>query len=514
MSTNYVICIDLGTNSNKVAIVSLEGEIIAKDSKESELFYPGPGQVEQKPEIMYEVSLKLVNSVIEKAGIDKGKISAIGVTGQMAGILGIDKEWNAVTHYDSWLDNRCKPYIEEIKNKNREKYIKTCGMPPTIAHAAKMLWWKNERPKDYEKIHKFILPGAYVAGRLAGLSGDEAFIDHTYLHFTGMVDAKNMEWSEELSEILEIPIEKLPEIVNPSDIIGELKEAEAKKCGLSPGIPIVAGAGDTAASFFGAGLTEPGELIDVAGTASVLGACVSDYRPDVGNETIIFPRAIKPKYWYPLSFVGGGGLCLRWFRDTFASEEKKQAKKKGLDPYEILNKKAKDVKPGSDGVMFVPHLGGRTFPSDSKIKGSWIGFSWNHEKPHFYRAILESIAYEYNYYFQIIKKLFPEMSFSKIRGVGGGSSSDFWNQIKADVLGLDYIKVNEEDVGFKGLAIIAGKGIGLISNMEEQINNIVETTTTYKPDSKNSELYKRYTEIYNNIVPNLKNTYDNLDEIT
>ena len=514
MADSYVIVIDLGTNSNKAAVVSLEGQIIAKATKESQLFYPGPGQVEQKPEIMYETSIELVQKVMKDSGIDKNQIASIGVTGQMAGIMGIDENWNAVTQYDSWLDNRCKPYIKEIKNKAGKKYINTCGMPSTIAHAAKMLWWKNQRPEDYEDIYKFILPAAYIAGRLAGLSGEDAFIDHSYLHFTGMADAEIMEWSKELSKMLDISIDKLPEIVNPWDVIGELTASQAEKCGLKKGIPIVAGAGDTESSFFGSGLTEPGELIDVAGSASVMGGVVSDFRPDVKNETMIFMRAINTDLWYPLSFVGGGGICLRWFRDTFASKEKKEAEEKQIDPYDILNEKAKNIKPGSDGILFVPHLAGRTFPSNSSIKGSWVGFSWNHEKAHFYRAILESIAYEYRYYFKILKKLFPEVKFSHIRGVGGGSRCDLWNQMKADILGIEYVKVNEEDVGLKGLAIIAAKGAGLITNMEEKAAENVEISSSYQPREEYTKVYKDYAKVYSDMISNLKNTYYDLENIS
>ena len=514
MTEKFVIVIDLGTNSNKAGVVSLDGEIISKVSKESQLTYPAPGLVEQDPQTMYQASLEIISSALEKSKVSKKQIAAIGVTGQMAGIMGIDKNWNPVTHYDSWLDNRCKPYIKEIKEKGNKEYINTCGMPVTISHAAKMLWWKKERPKAYDKIHKFILPAAYVAGRLANLDGDEAFVDHSYLHFTGMVDAEKMEWSKKLSDLLEIPIEKMPKIINPWDVIGELTQKEADKCGLQAGIPIIAGAGDTAASFFGTGLTEPGELIDVAGTASVLGGCVEDFRPDVENETMIFPRAINTDYWYPLSFVGGGGLCLRWFRDTFAQKEKEIAKKRDIDPYELLNERASKLPPGSDGILFIPHLAGRTFPSNSSVKGSWTGFSWNHKKEHFYRAILESIAFEYNYYLDIIKKLFPEMTFTQVRGVGGGSCSDLWNQIKADVLGIEYLKVDEEDVGLKGLAIIAAKGVGLIYNMEEKINKIVKTTTTYQPRQKYVKVYEEYTNIYNQMISDLNSTFTKLDQIS
>ncbi len=497
----------------KAAILSVNGVIIDKTVEESKLYYPGPGSVEQKPEEMYQSTINTIRYLIDKNDIDTSSIAAIGISGQMAGIMAIDKDWNAVTYYDSWLDNRCQKYVEVIKENHEEKYIRSNGMPVTIAHAAKMLWWKNERPDIYQKIYKFIQPGSYVAGRLADLKGINAFVDYTYLHFSGLYDAKEMSWSEEMANMLNLSLKKMPKIVKPWDIIGYLAPAAARKCGLDSGIPIIAGSGDTAVSFLGTGLTEPGILVDIAGTASVFSCTVDKYRPDIVNRTLIFPRSIKENYWYPLSYIGGGGLCLRWYRDTFALEEKRKARESNTDPYQLLNEMAAGVEAGSEGLLFMPHLGGRTFPVDSKIKGNWFGFSWSHTKAHFYRSILESIAYEYRYYFRIIKNLFPETSFSEVRVIGGGSKSDLWNQIKADVLGITYTRINEEDVGLLGMAMTAAKGIGLADDITTKINELIRTTTRFEPRGKYHNLYSEYADLYEQMINDLDSAYLKLQKL-
>lgn len=513
MSEKYVIVCDIGTTTIKAAVVSITGNIIAKSLKESKLYYPQPGWVEQNPDEMYSSTIETMKLAIQKSKISSLNIIALALSGQMAGIIGIDEDWNAVTHYDSWLDSRCKSYVEQLKSKNEEKYIEKCGMPVTIAHAAKILWWKNEKPNIYKNIAKFVVPASYISGKLAGLKGKDAFIDYTYLHFTGLYDAKKTIWSEEMGNLLGINLDKMPIIVNPWDVIGELTKKGAKECGLDAGIPIIAGSGDAAASFLGAGLGETGLLVDLAGTASLLACCVDDFKPDIKNKTLIFPKAVQPGYWCPHAYIGGGGLCLRWFRDTFAKEEKEKASCKGVSAYEILDKRAKQVDPGSDGLIFIPHLAGRTYPSDSRVKGTWIGFSWSHNKAHFYRSILESIAYEYRYYLKIIKRLFPEMKYSEVRVIGGGSKSRLWNQIKADVLGLPYVQINEEDVSLIGLTMIAAKGIGLIKSINDGSKKNIKITNIYRPRKDFTQYYKSFAEVYENIFLDFAQTFTNITKI-
>ncbi len=513
MGKKYLVCVDLGTMGTKAAVVSIEGEIMTRVVEESRLYYPKPGWVEQNPEEMYQSTIDTINYVINNTDISPSEIAAIGISGQMAGIMGIDRNWKAVTHYDSWLDNRCEKYVKVIKEKNEELYIKTNGMPVTVAHAAKMLWWKKERPDIYQRIYKFIPPGSYVAGRLTGLKGEDAFVDYTYLHFSGLYNAEKMSWSKDMADMLGLQLEKMPKIVKPWEVIGCLSSRAASDCGLLKGTPVIAGAGDTAVSFLGTGLTETGKFIDIAGTASVFSCCVNQYRPDLKYKTLLFPRSIQPEYWYPLSYLGGGGLCLRWFRDTFAKEEKNRALNRNVNTYGLLNDMASRIKAGSDGLIFIPHLAGRTYPVDSKVKGCWFGFSWSHTRAHFYRAILESIAYEYRYYLKIIKKLFPAIVFDEVRVIGGGSRSDLWNQIKTDVLGIPYVRINEENVGLIGLAMTAAKGVGLVDNVDSVIRRIVKPMKKFEPRESYHKLYNQYADLYETMFDKFNPTYGRLQKI-
>jgi xylulokinase len=505
-----LIGIDIGTTGTKSALFDCEGNLLADAYQESKLYYPRPGWVEQDPQDFYRSTCETINEVIQKSGIQSKDVAAISLDGQMAGIMGIDQNWDAVTLYDSWLDTRCKKYVDYIKQNFEDKVLQLSGLPSTVAHCAKILWWKNEQPEIFQKIRKFIQPAAYVAGKLAGLSGKDAFIDYTYLHFSGLYDAQSTNWSRELCEDLQVPMEKLPEIVEPWKIIGVLTEGAAKDCGLIPGIPIAAGTGDQAAGFLGAGLTEPGMVVDVAGTASVFACCVDKYKPDLKYKTLLFPKAASQGLWFPHAFIGGGGLCLRWFRDGMVKPNQQELEQ----IYQLLDQEIMAVHPGSDSLMFIPHLGGRNYPYNSEVRGVFAGFSWGHERKHFYKSILEAIAYEYYFYLKIEKELFPEANFTEVRAIGGGSKSKVFNQIKANVLGIPYVQLNRDEVGGLGSAIIAGYAVGIFKNMEATAKQFIRTKNRIEPEAEVTEYYRNFAELYIEMFSILEPLYNRLTKLT
>lgn len=500
MHSQYLIGVDIGTAGTKAAIFDVEGNQLAVAYEESKLYYPRIGWVEQNPEDFYVSTLNTVRELVRKSGVNPREVASIAFSGQMAGILAIDKEWNPVMPYDSWLDIRSKQYIDYLKENYEELLIQKTGAPPTVDHLPKMMWWKNERPETFEKICKFTVPAVFVAGKLAGLKGEDAFYDYTYVTFTGLFDIHKMDWSEELANVFGLTLDKMPRIVKPWEIIGELSAEAAVKTGLVKGTPIIAGAGDGMACAFGAGLTQPGLCLDIAGTASAFYVSIDRVIPDTKHRTLLYLKSVIPDYWCVGAYINGGGLCLRWFRDEIAREEKRMAEQLGKDAYELLDEEASKVPPGSEGVLFVPHLGGRAYPYNPKIRGVWVGFTWKHSKGHLFRSILESIAYEYNHYLKILRELFRDVRIEEIRGIGGGSRSRIWCQIKADILGVPYVLLNREEYAVTALAVIGGYGVKLFNDYIKTINDWVKPIKRLEPITELHPLYKRYTEYYEKII--------------
>lgn len=490
MAKNYLIGVDLGTSATKAALYRVDGRLVAEATAEVPVLYPSPGVVEQENGDFYATGAQTVRRCLADSGVDPRDVAAIAFDSQMAGVGSVDEDYQPATRFDSWLDMRCEPYIEWMSRDAGEAVTRLTGCPPTCDHGPKMLWWKNEQPEAYGRVAKFLMPAAYVAGRMAGLRGEQAYIDHTFIHFSGFADARNGCWSEELCNTFDLDLDKLPRIVAPWDPIGEVTEGAARDFGLAPGTLIAAGAGDTAANALGAGIVQPGMVFDVAGTAAVLAGCTSSFVADVDHRALLTMRSVIPGLWHPLAYIAGGGIALRWFRDQFYNTTQGKPLPSESDLYDEMTAWASQVPAGSDGLFFSPHLGGRVCPASPAMRGAWVGISWTHTQAHFFRAILESVAYEYAYYLRILRELLPDLQLTEARAVGGGARSRAWNQIKADVLNVPYQRLDGNEFGTWGCALIAGKAAGLFENLAERAaESAVRADAPVRPDAGHRAVY-------------------------
>lgn len=509
---SYLIGVDVGTNGTKSAIFDDAGNLISEAFEESKLYYPEMCAVEQDLDEIYISVINTIKQCIQKSDIDIRKVEGIAIDGQMAGICSIDKDWSPATPYDSWLDTRCSSYIEKLK-KEESKIISLTGGPPSFTHGPKMLWWKNEKPEVFNKIAKFIMPSTYAAGKLAGLKASDAYIDYTYIHFSCFADILNNCWSEDLCKDFNLPMEKLPKIVKPWEIIGRLNKEAAEQTLLNSGVPIAAGCGDTTATMLGAAFDKAGMVFDVAGTASVFSVCLDRFVPDVENKTLFTGRLAIKDLWYSLAYINGGGLNLRWFRDEIIKNKDNSDHKSIKDSYIFLDEMASEIKAGSEKLFFIPHLGGSVCPSIHYLKGSWMGLTWRHKIGHLYRSLLEAVAYEYAIYMDIEKKLIPELKFKKARVIGGGSKSKIWNKIKSDVLGIPYEKLNREEFGVLGSSILAGYATGVFKDLKNTADRFNKVEYRIEPDIEKYKFYQQYVNYYKFLLDNTNNIFKGLENI-
>ncbi len=496
---NYLIGMDIGTQGTKSILFDLDMNIIAEAFESSNLISPKPGVVWQEADEIYMSCVRTIREIMQKSGVSPSSIAAIGVDGQMAGIMGVDKDGEASTYYDSWLDMRCGKYMDEMRGIAGRRAVEITGGPITYTHGPKILWWKNEHPEAYEKTCKFVLPHGYVVGRMTGLKGDEAYFDYSCIQYSGFGDNRKKEWSDELLDIFGISRDKMARIVSPFDVVGKTTGAFAGAAGLAEGIPVVAGAGDTAASVFGSGMFESGMILDCAGTASVFCCVVDSYKADAENQTMTMMRSPADGFFMPLSYINGGGLCIRWFRDSFTGSP--------AATYDDLEREASAIQAGSEGILFVPHFGGRVLPNNPYVKGSFVGLDWKHTRGHMYRSIMEGIAYEYSYYYEILKKLYPETRFREMFTIGGGAKSALFNSIKSDVLGLPVTTFEMGDTALVGSAVIAGFGAGVLDDYKKPINKVSKKGRTVLPNMENHANYKKFAEQYLKVIDSLEGIY-------
>jgi len=508
MQKKYLIGVDLGTSGTKAALYQVDGKLISEASVEIPLLYPKPGVVEQENEDFYSSAAQTVRMCIESSGVNPKEIAAIAFDSQMAGVGLIDEDFKPVARFDSWLDMRCQPFIKWMDKEAGDRITQLTGCPPTCDHGPKMLWWKEEHPKEFARIAKFIMPTCYVAGRMAEIKADQAFIDYTFIHFSGLSDAQKGEWSPELCGLYGIHPSKLPEIVAPLKIIGEVGEKAARDFSMAPGTIVAAGCGDTAACALGAGIVRPGMLLDTAGTASVLAGSTGQFVTDNANRALLTMRSVIPGIWHPLAYIAGGGIALRWFRDQFYNAFQGKTQALAEDLYASMIDTAAKVSPGSEGLFFSPHLGGRICPATPEMRGAWIGFSWKHTQANFFRAVLESVAFEYAYYLKILRDMLPDLQFVEARVTGGGAKSPVWNQIKANVLGVPYSHLKRAELGTWGSAMIAGKAVSLFSDLAETAyNNASVEVPSLEVDPEIHALYAPLIDQYIKLQEILASTF-------
>lgn len=499
-----LIGVDIGTQGTKTALFDRSGTCLAEAFYESELKRPEPGVVEEDPEQQLQSVCDGIRSCLERSGASPRSVAGIAIDGQMAGLLAVGQDGKNAIPYDSWLDTRCSPYVDLMKQRAGDEIVRKAGGAPSINHGPKKLWWMHEHPEVFEAIRAFVQPGGYVAMRLCGLDGDHAFIDKSYLHFSGFADNQSSRWDDELCRRFEMPKEKLPRIVDSHEVVGKTTGEMSRGCGLREGTPVVAGCGDTAASFLACGATREGVCVDVAGTASVFAGTTSGFEPDVRYSTLGFGRSATPGLWHPYAYLNGGGMNLEWFRKELVN---RHAGSGHEISFERLNELAEALGPDADVPLFVPHVAGRVCPPEPSLKGSWAYLDWSHKLEHLYRALLESVAMEYGMYKRILIELLPDLDLQEIRITGGGEKSALWNRMKASILGIPVVQISETQGAPMGSAMLAGFGVGLFDSLERVSHNWVHTGATVHGDDQWNKALAAKTDRYQALVETMATLY-------
>ena len=516
VAQDYLIGVDLGTSVVKAGLYAAGGTLVAAATRPVPLRQPAPGVAEQDGEEFAAAAAATIGEVMSRSQAAPAQVAGIACAGQMGGAMAVDHRFEPLTPwYPSGLDGRYLPHQRQLAERSGARLIELCGDLPITA--PRMLWWRQEAPERYRRIAKVVTLAGYVAGRMAGLAAEQAFVDPSYLTWIGLNDTARHRWSPELAEATGLGpagLSKLPRIVPATEVVGHLSRQAAAACGLAAGVPVVAGAGDQAAGFLGAGMVDEGQLIDVAGTFPVFGICLRDYFADPDT------RMLKPiasplgaGRWYSMIYINGGGLTHRWFADQFAAPAPDSAHAAGSGAFEQLDAAAAELPPGADGLLCVPHLLGRACPNEPDTRGAWIGFTWTHRRPHFYRALLESVAYEYALACQAVRAARPDLPLGVVRVIGGGAASALWNRIKADVLGLPYTRLALQDAATLGSALLAGNAAGIFPDLAAAARRIAQPDGRTLPDAAAHERYRPCVAAYRKALRRLDGVYATLAEL-
>ena len=443
-----VLAIDIGTQSTRAAFVNERARIIEVATSRITLGTPQPGYAEQDPDVWWESTVANITA-IRRARPDVA-VAAIGVGAQMHSAVPLDKHGDPLDRaVGIWSDKRAVPLVEEFRRRPESKHLAAvAGNVPLPAWPGfKIAWYKLAQPEVYASAHTFLVAKDYLNLRLCGV----AATDPSEASGTFLCAADSGQWSEELIGALDLDSRLLPPIVASTSVIGGLLPEVAARTGLPTGIPVAAGGGDMLCQLLACGLTSPGRLAEVAGTASIVAA--HSERP-VLDERVMSLRTVTGE-WVNFGIGDGAGSCLTWLAKHTVSGEGGQLDLRALDAA------AADVPPGADGLLFLPYpLGERTL-GDPRSRSSFIGLTLEHHRGHLARAVMEGICFENRRAIDLI----AGDGEASICCSGGGAQSALWNQIRADVYGRRVQQLGTEEGGIRGAALLAGAAAGWYSDV-------------------------------------------------
>jgi xylulokinase len=509
MGTPLILSADLGTTFIKVGLYDEACACLAAESEKVKADISQPGSFAQDPDFFVHGTLRLIKRVIEQVRADPAEVAVVSFTGQMAGTMGIDASWNAVTPWTGTLDIRHMPYGKLMLEACREEILRLSGTNAPFT-AAKMKWVEKEHPEAYRKARKFLNLSGWVAGKISNLPVEQAFMDMTYLTWTGIGDLARGDWSKSLCRTCGIDMDRLPRVVKAGSLVGGMNTWAAAECGLAQGTPVVSAAGDKSAGCLAAGAVTPGMLVDESSTVAALSICVPGYIPDVKHKTLdVIPAAI-PGQFLGCFYMTGSGRTIEWFVDNFAASEKAHAEKSGVSVYDVLDQEAAAVPPGSEGLLCIGMLAGRALPSNPNIRGLWVGHSWGHTPAHFYRSLLESYAYEYGHCLNVIRETYRGLDLAEVMAVGGAANSTLWNGIKSDVTGLPVTTLNRSDFTLLGTSIVGGHAVGMFKDAAQTARTLIVKASETAPDPRRHAYYAKLVRLYESLTAPTAKIYEDL----
>lgn len=496
----YLLGLDIGTSGTKTALFDELGNTIATATYGYELFQPQAGWAEQNPEDWWQACLNGIKDVIDNSKVSGSDIKGIGLSGQMHGLVLVDKNYNVIRDSIIWCDQRTEKQCEYMtKVLGKEKLIEITGNPALTGFTlSKLLWVRDNEPENYEKVYKVLLPKDYIRFKLTGIFATEVS-DASGMQ---MLDINTRNWSNELLEALEIDNNILADVYESVVVSGHVTEEVAKATGLEAGTAVVGGAGDQAAGAVGSGIVSEGIISTVIGSSGVVFASTDTPRFDKEGRVHTLCHAV-PNKWHVMGVTQGAGLSLKWFKENFCKKEIEEAKEKNIGIYDYLSEEAATSKPGANGVIYMPYLMGERTPHiDPNVKGGFVGVSLINNHADFVRSVLEGVSFSLKNCLDIIEDM--KVDITDVRVSGGGAESEVWRQILADIFNYPLRTIKASEGPALGVAILAGVGVGIYESVEEACEKIIKGKDLVNPNCDNIALYDKIYEVYNSLYPRLK----------
>lgn len=476
--------VDLGTSSVKLVLADGEGRIADSASAKYPLLLPEDGWSEQNPEDWYAGVIACVREL--GCRHDLSAVKGVSFSGQMHGLVVLDKDDNVIRPAILWNDNRTTEecaYLNDVIGK--DKLLEWTGnVAFTGFTAPKLMWMKRHEPENFARIAKIMLPKDFVAYKMSGVFGSDVSDDSGTLYF----DVKNRAWSAPMLGIIGITEEQLPAIFESTDVIGHVSEEFAAASGLPVSAKVVMGGGDQAVGAVGTGTVKEGRMFFSLGTSGVVFAPCAEFAASTNGGMHVFRHA-NGRFHFMGCMLSAAGSMQWWSEDVT-----------GMSVGDLL-----DEMPGgcTDAPIFLPYLMGERSPiNDPDAKGAFYGINLAHKRADLTKAVVDGICFGLKDCYDNILGMGAEAGFARV--IGGGSRSDKWMQILSDITGLELRRINTSDGAGLGAVILAMVGTGAVPSLDEACDRLIRDTDVFLPSESEHRAYAEKFAAFKELYARLK----------
>lgn len=490
----YWLGLDVGTGGSRALLIDANGRVMnAFTAAHHEMRMARPLWAEQDPDDWWSACQAAIRGVLLQSGVDGSAVAGVGLTGQMHGLVLLDEKNEVIRPALIWCDQRSQKQVDFVNQKLGTAAVLQYTANPVLTGFTlpKLLWIRDNEPESFAKIRKVLLPKDYPRFKLTG----EFATDVSDASGTALFDVVKRKWAYEMADALGIDRSILPPAYESSQVTGHVTSEAARSTGLMPGTPVIAGAGDQAASAIGNGIVEPGTVSCTLGTSGVVFAFLEKPEYDPQGRVHTFCHAI-PNVWHVMGVTQGAGLSLQWFRNRFAPDL----------AYDDLTAEATLSTAGADGLFWLPYLMGERTPHlDANARGAWVGLTARHTRSDLTRSVLEGVCYSLKDGLEIIASLGAHPSL--VRLSGGGAKSPFWHQLFSDIFNQRVATLATQEGSAYGAALLATIGTGEYANAAEACSVAIKEVETKNPEPAAASFYRQRYEIYRSLYPALKSAF-------
>lgn len=514
MSAEQLLAIDHGTQSVRALIFDLRGNLLAKSQVPIEPYYSAePGWAEQDPKVFWNALCEACQKLWVMPGVDKSAIAGVALTTQRSTIINVDAHGQPLRPAIVWLDQRRTPGLKPVSGLWGFLF-KLAGMTGTVAYLqseAEANWLRTYQKDVWDKTHKYLLLSGYLTYLLTGAYVDSVGSQAAYIPF----DYKNQRWSAKSDwkwQAVPVRPETLPDLVRPTELLGQISASASAATGIPEGLPLIAAAADKACEVIGAGCIEPSTACLSFGTTATINTTHKDYL-EVIPLIPPYPAAIPGMYSLEIQIFRGYWM-VSWFKREFGMSEERLARERGVNAEDLFDDLINSVPAGSLGLMLQPYWSPGLKQPGPEAKGAIVGFGDVHTRPYLYRAIIEGLAYALREGADRTNHRSRE-KIESIRVAGGGSASTAAVQLTADIFGLPASRPHVVEASGLGAAMDLAVGLKLHPDFETAVREMTRVSQTFEPDPENHKLYDElYKRVYLKMYKRLQPLYEELAEIT